>query len=55
MARDEYGLRHLIASTTLDNVGSLAALRRTGFTPVGEVVLDGRPGLRHVCGLAPDR
>jgi ribosomal-protein-alanine N-acetyltransferase len=35
-------------SPTLENAGSLAMLRRTGFTPVGEVLLAGRPGLRHV-------
>jgi L-amino acid N-acyltransferase YncA len=45
---DEYGLRALVASATLENAGSPAVLRRTGFTPVGEVMLDGRPGLRHV-------
>jgi ribosomal-protein-alanine N-acetyltransferase len=48
LARDEYGLRRLVASATLENAASLAVLRRTGFTPVGEVLLDGRPGLRHV-------
>ncbi|TDB81543.1 MULTISPECIES: GNAT family N-acetyltransferase [unclassified Micromonospora] len=48
LARDEYGLTRLTAVTTLDNPGSLAVLRRTGFTPVGELLLDGRPGLRHV-------
>ncbi|MGB2570397.1 GNAT family N-acetyltransferase [Micromonospora citrea] len=48
LARDEYGLTRLTADTTRDNLGSLAVLRRTGFTSVGEVLLDGRPGLRHV-------
>jgi ribosomal-protein-alanine N-acetyltransferase len=48
LAWNEYGLRRLVASATLENAGSLAVLRRTGFTPVGEVLLDGRPGLRHV-------
>ncbi|MFC7545139.1 GNAT family N-acetyltransferase [Plantactinospora sp. GCM10030261] len=48
LARDEYGLRRLIASAALANVGSLAVLRGTGFIPVGEVTLDGQPGLRHV-------
>ncbi|QGN45940.1 GNAT family N-acetyltransferase [Micromonospora sp. WMMD558] len=47
LARDAYGLRRLTAATTLDNPASLAVLRHTGFTPVGEVSLDGRPGLRH--------
>ncbi|NJP34187.1 GNAT family N-acetyltransferase [Micromonospora thermarum] len=47
LAREAYGLRRLTAATTLDNPASLAVLRRTGFTPVGEVSLGGRPGLRH--------
>jgi [ribosomal protein S5]-alanine N-acetyltransferase len=51
LARDAYGLRWLAASAALDNAGSLAVLRRTGFTPVGDVVLDGRPGRRHVRSL----
>lgn len=54
LARQAYGLRRLTAGTTLDNAGSLAVLRRTGFTPVGEVSLDGRPGLRFARGLAAD-
>jgi ribosomal-protein-alanine N-acetyltransferase len=29
LARDEYGLRRLVASATLENAGSLAVLRRT--------------------------
>ncbi|MGN9889446.1 GNAT family N-acetyltransferase [Micromonospora sp. L31] len=52
LARDAYGLIRLTASATLDNAGSLAVLRRAGFTPVGEVLLDGQPGLRHVRELA---
>ncbi|MBM0259055.1 GNAT family N-acetyltransferase [Micromonospora sp. 4G55] len=52
LARDAYGLVRLTASATLDNAGSLAVLRRAGFTPVGEVLLDGHPGLRHVRELA---
>ncbi|MFI7606965.1 GNAT family N-acetyltransferase [Micromonospora sp. NPDC049366] len=55
LARDEYGLRHLVASAALDNAGSLAVLRRTGFTPVGDVTLAGRPGLRHVLALTAYR
>ncbi|WP_229401487.1 GNAT family N-acetyltransferase [Micromonospora okii] len=51
LARDEYGLRRLVASAALENAGSLGVLRRTGFVPVGEVSLDGRPGLRHVLEL----
>jgi ribosomal-protein-alanine N-acetyltransferase len=52
LARHGYGLRRLEASATLDNAGSLAVLRRTGFTPVGEVSLAGRPGMRHIRELA---
>ncbi|MEV4535035.1 GNAT family N-acetyltransferase [Asanoa sp. NPDC049518] len=51
MARDDYGLRQLVASAALDNIGSLTVLRRNGFTPVGEIDLPGRPGLRHVRDL----
>ncbi|GIF67956.1 hypothetical protein Ais01nite_59910 [Asanoa ishikariensis] len=51
LARDSYGLRRLVASAALDNPGSLTVLRRNGFTPVGEVVLPGRPGLRHIRDL----
>ncbi|MBQ1076092.1 GNAT family N-acetyltransferase [Micromonospora sp. C31] len=54
LARRAYGLRRLTAGTTLDNAGSLAVLRRTGFTQVGEVSLDGRPGLRFARGLTAD-
>jgi ribosomal-protein-alanine N-acetyltransferase len=41
-----YGLTMLRARTTLDNHGSRTVLARTGFTVVGETVLNGRPGLR---------
>ncbi|MFG2056438.1 GNAT family N-acetyltransferase [Micromonospora sp. NPDC048930] len=52
LARDAYGLRRLVASAALANPASLAVLRRSGFTPTGEVVLGGQPGLRHVRDLA---
>jgi ribosomal-protein-alanine N-acetyltransferase len=51
LARHEYGLRRLTASAALDNAGSLAVLRATGFVPVGPVELDGSPCLRHVRAL----
>ncbi|MCW3813735.1 GNAT family N-acetyltransferase [Micromonospora sp. DR5-3] len=51
LARDGYGLRQLVASAALENPASLAVLRRTGFVPVGEVQLGGKPGLRHVRDL----
>ncbi|MCW3842968.1 GNAT family N-acetyltransferase [Micromonospora yasonensis] len=52
LARDAYGLRRLVASAALANPASLAVLRRTGFVPAGEVLLGGKPGLRHVRDLA---
>ncbi|MFD3696994.1 GNAT family N-acetyltransferase [Streptomyces sp. NPDC058646] len=51
LAAAEYGLTTLRAATTLDNAASRAVLARTGFTPAGEVLLDGRPGLRFVRDL----
>jgi ribosomal-protein-alanine N-acetyltransferase len=53
LAGHGYGLRRLTASAALDNAGSLAVLRATGFVPIGPTELDGRPGLRHVRDLAP--
>ncbi|MFE2283986.1 GNAT family N-acetyltransferase [Streptomyces sp. NPDC059443] len=47
LAASAYGLRALTAAVTLDNAASAAVLRRTGFTPVGDTVLDGRPGTRY--------
>ena len=48
IARNDYGLRRVIANAALDNHRSRNVLQRNGFVPVGEVVLNGRPGLRHV-------
>lgn len=53
LAGGAYGLRRLRAETTLDNHGSRKVLLRNGFTPTGEIVLDGRPGLRFALDLAP--
>ncbi|SCL34356.1 ribosomal-protein-alanine N-acetyltransferase [Micromonospora pallida] len=54
LARERYGLRRLFASAALRNAGSLAVLRRTGFAPVGEIMLDSQPGRRHVRDLVTD-
>ncbi|MFF8290120.1 GNAT family N-acetyltransferase [Streptomyces sp. NPDC016309] len=54
LAAGEYGLTTLRAVTTPDNAGSRAVLARTGFTPTGEVDLDGRPGLAFVRRCAAD-
>jgi [ribosomal protein S5]-alanine N-acetyltransferase len=48
LAAADYGLTALRAATTLDNAGSRTVLARTGFVPVGETVLSGRPGLCYV-------
>ncbi|MFJ3925253.1 GNAT family N-acetyltransferase [Streptomyces sp. NPDC090022] len=52
LAADDYGLVRLAAMTTLDNHASMAVLRRSGFTVVGETVVDGRPGVRYARPLA---
>ncbi|NJP99874.1 GNAT family N-acetyltransferase [Streptomyces zingiberis] len=46
-AAEEYGLTALTAEATLDNPASRAVLTRTGFAPVGDIVLAGRPGTRY--------
>ncbi|MGH3727162.1 MAG: GNAT family N-acetyltransferase [Micromonosporaceae bacterium] len=51
LSATQYGLTTLRASTTVDNAGSRAVLARTGFVPVGETVLSGRPGLSYVRDL----
>ncbi|WP_051696135.1 GNAT family N-acetyltransferase [Streptomyces sp. NRRL S-244] len=53
LAQSAYGLSRLTAVTTLDNPGSMTVLRRNGFTQVGTVTVDGRPGVRHERPLAP--
>nr|WSX53558.1 GNAT family N-acetyltransferase [Streptomyces sp. NBC_00974] len=47
LAASEYGLRALTAVTTLDNPASAAVLGRSGFEVVGELTVDGRPGLSY--------
>ncbi|MCC0098750.1 GNAT family N-acetyltransferase [Streptomyces flavotricini] len=53
VARSAYGLSRLVAVTTLDNPGSMAVLRRNGFTQAETVTVDGRPGVRHERPLTP--
>ena len=48
IAASDYGLTLLHASTTRDNAGSQTVLSRTGFVPVGEMTLGGRPAIRFV-------
>ncbi len=52
LAAADYGLTTLRAATTLDNAASRAVLARTGFVPLGDTVLSGRPGIRYVRDLA---
>ncbi|MET8009511.1 GNAT family N-acetyltransferase [Streptomyces sp. NPDC005271] len=47
LAATAYGLSALTAATTLDNPASMAVLTRAGFTAVGDITLDGRPGVRY--------
>ncbi|MEU3843232.1 GNAT family N-acetyltransferase [Streptomyces sp. NPDC028635] len=46
LASDTYDLSTLTARTTLDNAASMAVLTATGFTPLGETTVGGRPGRR---------
>ena len=48
IAASDYGLTALHASATLENVGSQTVLKRTGFVPIGETTLNGRPATRFV-------
>ncbi len=43
----EYGLTVLRAAARVENVASRAVLIRTGFVPIGEVVLSGLPGITY--------
>lgn len=52
LARDAYGLRRLVATAALTNPASLAVLRRTGFIPAGEVVVNAQPCRQHVRDLS---
>jgi ribosomal-protein-alanine N-acetyltransferase len=47
LAGTAYGLRTLTAVTTLDNAASRTVLERNGFTTVGSLTVDGRPGVRY--------
>jgi ribosomal-protein-alanine N-acetyltransferase len=47
LAAAEYGLSALTAMTTLDNLASRTVLERNGFTVLGDIRIDGRPGVRY--------
>ncbi|MFC9582507.1 GNAT family N-acetyltransferase [Streptomyces yangpuensis] len=55
LAADTYGLRTLRAAAAVDNAGSRTVLQRTGFLPVGETVLDGRPAIGYARDLPAGR
>ncbi|MFD5616975.1 GNAT family N-acetyltransferase [Streptomyces yangpuensis] len=55
LAADTYGLRTLRAAAAVDNTGSRTVLQRTGFQPVGETVLDGRPAISYARDLPAGR
>jgi ribosomal-protein-alanine N-acetyltransferase len=52
LARAEYGLHRLIADAAVSNMASRAVLRRTGFVPIGDVMVAGQPSIRHVLDLS---
>ncbi len=52
LARDEYGLRTLWASTSNENAASRRVLTRAGFVGVGPVEVGGRQGARYELALA---
>ncbi|MFE0604544.1 GNAT family N-acetyltransferase [Streptomyces sp. NPDC058892] len=55
LAARTYGLRTLRACADVGNTGSRTVLERTGFVPVEEAVLDGRPTIRYVRDLGAGR
>lgn len=54
LAVSEYGLRSMRAATTHDNIASQKVLTRTGFVPVGETRLSGKPGIQYLRQLTGD-
>jgi len=48
----EYGLSKLLAAAGVDNAASRAVLARTGFVPIGETLLGGRPGITFARDLS---
>ncbi|TDC19873.1 N-acetyltransferase [Streptomyces sp. 8K308] len=47
LAATAYGLTELTAKTTRDNAASMTVLARNGFTPVADITLMNRPGVRY--------
>jgi ribosomal-protein-alanine N-acetyltransferase len=47
MAATAYGLTSLVAVTTLDNLASRTVLERNAFVAVGDITIDGQPGVRY--------
>ena len=49
LAVSEFGLRTLNAKTTPENIASRKVLARTGFVPIGDADVGGRPGTWYRC------
>jgi ribosomal-protein-alanine N-acetyltransferase len=55
LATERHGVRTLTAETSLANRASQRVLEKAGFTPVGECVVAGKPGLRFRLGGSASR
>lgn len=55
LAVESYGLTALRAITTRDNLASTAVLRRSGFTAVEDIEINGRPGVGYRLRLTAPR
>ncbi|MEV6950351.1 GNAT family N-acetyltransferase [Streptomyces sp. NPDC051183] len=53
LAAGSYGLSTLTALTDLDNPASAAVLRKNGFAAVEEILIAGKPVVRHLRHLRP--
>ncbi|HET8842529.1 MAG TPA: GNAT family N-acetyltransferase, partial [Ktedonobacteraceae bacterium] len=51
LAATAYGLSSLRAKATLDNPASRKVLEYSGFVPVSELTLDGKPAMSYICEL----
>lgn len=51
-AATQYGLSTVQAKTTVDNLASQAVLMRAGFVRIGEVTLNGKPGITYTRQLS---
>jgi [ribosomal protein S5]-alanine N-acetyltransferase len=54
LAANQYGVRHLRAATSFENVASRRVLEKAGFTTAGPALPGGRPGIWYERDLIPD-